>query len=239
MPLAYPDCVYRLLELIESRYSTSYNDIPPDLRGAREIALGDNLLSEHVNPLLAQAYPNAMQFPDYWHVINPAYRLTKDGRYALAWRRAGLEQGGTGGGEGAGAGRTGDRGETGQGHGNGAGRAGDLGGAEEGGKDDGDRGAPAEEERTTGTSETDLPPSRQKAYSQYQWAIRTNAELSGAGDRAVYDWLTEHSEEGEQLPSFASWTRYLRDARAAIGTSKHTPRHGRETGRSIVRPSDI
>jgi hypothetical protein len=84
-----------------------------------------------------------------------------------------------------------------------------------------------------------LAPSRQKAYSQYQWAVRTNAKLQGATDQQVYDWLAAHIEDGEQLPSFSTWGRYLRDARATHGTSKHNRRAGRETDRNIARPDQI
>jgi hypothetical protein len=87
-------------------------------------------------------------------------------------------------------------------------------------------------------SSAKLSPSRQKAYGQFLWAVRENAALDGAIDREVYDWLIENWKE-ERLPPFAAWCRYLRDARAAEGTSKYTPRAGRQSGRSIVRPDDI
>jgi hypothetical protein len=84
-----------------------------------------------------------------------------------------------------------------------------------------------------------LPPSRQKAYSQYLWAVKENAELDGATDQQVYDWLSEHLEDGEQLPPFNTWSRYVREARSHHNTSKHSSRVDRETGRSIVRPDQI
>src|SRR5262249_23061222 len=78
-----------------------------------------------------------------------------------------------------------------------------------------------------------LPPAREKAYSQWKWAIEQNAEFSDeTTDHEVYKWLEEHWD-GDKLPSFASWSRYLRNARRTHGESKYSPRRGR-TGRSIV-----
>ena len=46
---------------------------------------------------------------------------------------------------------------------------------------------------------------------------------------------------GDPLPKAETWTRYLRDARAAYGRSKHQPLAGRETetGHSVVRSDQI
>ncbi len=84
-----------------------------------------------------------------------------------------------------------------------------------------------------------LPPSRRKAYQQYLWATRTSPELAEATDRDVYRWLSEHVDDGEQLPAFGTWSRYLREARVFYGTSKHNRRSGRGTGRSVVRRGEI
>jgi hypothetical protein len=85
-----------------------------------------------------------------------------------------------------------------------------------------------------------LSPSRKKAYQQYQSAVKKIAELDGATDRQVYDWLGEHcDDEDEKLPPFSTWSRYLRHARAYYGTSKNTRRAGRQTGRSIVGSDEI
>jgi hypothetical protein len=84
-----------------------------------------------------------------------------------------------------------------------------------------------------------LSPSRQKAYRQYLSTVASNPELVGATDRAVYESLQAHLEEGEKLPSFSIWARYLRGARPKYNASKYTRRAGRKTGRSIVRPSQI
>jgi hypothetical protein len=83
-----------------------------------------------------------------------------------------------------------------------------------------------------------LPPCRKKAYSQYLWALEQNSELKGATDRQVYAWLEQKLESDERLPSLNSWLRYVRDARRAMGTNKHTSRAGR-SGRSIVRSEQI
>jgi hypothetical protein len=84
-----------------------------------------------------------------------------------------------------------------------------------------------------------LAPSRVKAYGQYLNAVGTNPHLTGATDREVFDWLEEHTEEGEHLPNYAAWSRYLRDARQFHDTSKNTPRIGRQTGKSVVSEHEI
>ena len=58
-------------------------------------------------------------------------------------------------------------------------------------------------------------------------------------DREVYDWLTEHLDEGEKLPGFETWDRYVRQARSVLGTQKYEPRSGREHGGTIVREDQI
>jgi hypothetical protein len=93
-------------------------------------------------------------------------------------------------------------------------------------------------ERDKIASDRKLAPSRLKAYGQFRWAIRQNAALEGASDREVYEWLEDHYNT-EPLPKFASWDRYLREARAFHDVRKHTPRSGRNTGRSIVRSDQI
>jgi hypothetical protein len=100
-------------------------------------------------------------------------------------------------------------------------------------------GATAGAEDSEVDCKTRLFPSRQKAYQQYLSAVASDPELVGATDRAVYEWLEAHLEEGDKLPSFSIWARYLRDARPKYNASKHTRRAGRKTGRSIVRPDQI
>lgn len=94
-------------------------------------------------------------------------------------------------------------------------------------------------EEAEGIAARSLSPSRQKAFSQYLWAVQQNAELNGATEEQVYVWLTQHLDDGEQLPSFATWARYVREGRAETNARKNTPRRGRQTGRSIVRPDEI
>jgi hypothetical protein len=105
------------------------------------------------------------------------------------------------------------------------------------GQSEGDGAGP--EPATKATGEKKLSPSREKAYRQFEWAVRTNAALDGATDCEVYNWLAEHLDRGESLPQYSTWTRYLSDARAAYDTRKHNRCSDRETGRSIVRPDEI
>jgi len=68
-------------------------------------------------------------------------------------------------------------------------------------------------------------------------------------DREAYDWLKnvdqlQDLEPGDllydyELPPFDSWARYLRKARNVLGQNKYSPRAGRDTGRSIVRPEQV
>jgi hypothetical protein len=81
-----------------------------------------------------------------------------------------------------------------------------------------------------------LPLSRKKAYGQYDWALKQNRALQGATDREVFDWLK--SDGSEKLPSFPTWSKYVRDARRATDTNKHKSRAGR-TGRSVVRLEEL
>jgi hypothetical protein len=101
--------------------------------------------------------------------------------------------------------------------------------------------AESQQERAESTEkrDADLRSVSLKAYQQYVWAVEQNAELNGATDRQVYDWLTEHLEEGEKLPIFSTWTRYVREARAATNTRKNNPRSGRHIGPSIVRHDEF
>jgi hypothetical protein len=84
-----------------------------------------------------------------------------------------------------------------------------------------------------------LPPSRHRAYAQYLDAIRRNTALTDASDQDVYAWLQDYLDEGEKLPTFATWSKYVREARKATGTNKNHVRAGRDTGKSIVRPDQI
>jgi len=88
-------------------------------------------------------------------------------------------------------------------------------------------------EGPTQTDDRSLAPSRFIALDQYDREIEQNPHLAEKTDRDVYDWLCEHEEN---LPSFETWSRYLREARAVCNRQKNTPRKGRHA-RSVV-PKD-
>jgi hypothetical protein len=78
-----------------------------------------------------------------------------------------------------------------------------------------------------------LPPSRRTAFKQYQLAVSSGTLASNPTDREAYDWCTGHND-GDPLPRFETWARYLREARRAHGTQKHTPGKPTPTGHTIV-----
>ena len=83
-----------------------------------------------------------------------------------------------------------------------------------------------------GDGQLQLKPCEGKAWSQYQKAFGQNAELTT--DRQAYDWFVDEiADDAGELPSFASWSRYLRAARKAMDQGKNGPRIGNET-RSVV-----
>lgn len=92
-----------------------------------------------------------------------------------------------------------------------------------------------------------LTPTVQKAYLSFVYAESKREKR--LEDREAYDWLIEYGidaskgEAGELvdygLPAFATWSRYLREARKATGEQKYTPRHARPTGRSVVLNEQI
>jgi len=96
------------------------------------------------------------------------------------------------------------------------------------------QGAPAES--------SDTPPRAQKAYSQYQHGAGVLGKADPT-DREVYDLLLrsyEQAGEGDDLPSFATWQRNLREYRRLTGTQKNTSRAGRaEAARCFVKVEDI
>jgi hypothetical protein len=78
------------------------------------------------------------------------------------------------------------------------------------------------------------------AYGLYELAVKTANEATNRNlktDQEAYDWLKEHRNYLEEvdLPSFNTFSRYLREYRKAYGINKHSPRYGRECGRNIVR----
>jgi hypothetical protein len=92
MLVSFPAVVYRLLAFVASRPCTCHNDLDPELRDALTIALDAGLVTRHVNPILREAYAGAEPLPQCDAAINPDYRLTEDGRSAIAWHRAYAEE---------------------------------------------------------------------------------------------------------------------------------------------------
>lgn len=84
-----------------------------------------------------------------------------------------------------------------------------------------------------------LSPSRQKAYGQFLDAVRRNPELANATDREVYDAITEQLDRDETVPSFDTWSKYLREARTHHDANKYQRRAGRERGKGIVTRDQI
>jgi hypothetical protein len=83
------------------------------------------------------------------------------------------------------------------------------------------------------------------------WLSYCYAEVKAAKrleDREAYNLVNEEGipegagDRGElsdyELPSFDTWSRYLRDARRLLGESKYTRRHGRPYGKSVVRQDE-
>ena len=83
-----------------------------------------------------------------------------------------------------------------------------------------------------GVQSPHLKPSVVKAYSQYTKAMEGKPELKT--DREAYDWYEDNLEDDEKLPSFTTWTKYLRTARNAFDAQKNKRGLGVET-RSVVR----
>jgi DNA-binding NtrC family response regulator len=82
-----------------------------------------------------------------------------------------------------------------------------------------------------------LPPSRERAYQLFRWALEQDPDLAGRTDAEVFRWLRRDVRvEGDGLPdSCDTFRRYLREARAHYHDQKNAPRAGREHGRSVVR----
>lgn len=109
---------------------------------------------------------------------------------------------------------------------------------------------PVETQETTETRAQrfqKLVPAARKAFLAFELAeSRAGKRLE---DREAYDHLMEHGipdnagNAGEltdyELPSFDTWTKHLRTARAHLGEQKYTPRQGRETGKSVVRVNEV
>lgn len=84
-----------------------------------------------------------------------------------------------------------------------------------------------------------VAPCHRKAHGYYDLACKECARK--LTDQEAYDWLAanRHKLEGDELPTFKTFSRYLRVFRRAYDMSKHTPRRGRMFGRSIARQDEI
>ena len=85
-----------------------------------------------------------------------------------------------------------------------------------------------------------LPERAKTAYDQYLRALPecTGKDGRAPTDRQCHDWLKAHND-GDPLPAFDTWQRYVRQTRRCYGQQKNTPRAGRPHGRSIVSSKDI
>lgn len=88
--------------------------------------------------------------------------------------------------------------------------------------------------QTATTDEQDIRSNLTKAeilaYQSYEYAIQQSPELAERTDKDVYDWLKKHGMPGEEqydLPSFETWSRYVRAGRKANNAQKNTSRNGR------------
>ena len=85
-----------------------------------------------------------------------------------------------------------------------------------------------------------LPERAATALKQWQQAV---TRLREEGNDSPTDFQChecfKESNDGEKLPEFETWQRYLRQARNYANDQKNTPRAGREHGRSMVRPDDV
>lgn len=113
------------------------------------------------------------------------------------------------------------------------------------GKDAGD--GTAEASLTWAQKLQKLEPAARKAYLAYEWAdSKAGRRLT---DEEAYEMLKEEGipegvgDAGDltdyDLPSFETWTKYVRNARAPLGEQKYKPRKGRHRGKSVVRDDEI
>jgi hypothetical protein len=87
------------------------------------------------------------------------------------------------------------------------------------------------------TGDRGLPPSREKAYRLFCWAVGREPALANSTDAEVFRWLQRDQRvERDEVPgSCATFCRYLREARSFYKNQKNAPRAGRALGRSMVR----
>jgi hypothetical protein len=98
---------------------------------------------------------------------------------------------------------------------------------------------PVEDETKEASNEKGLPRCHYITYGYYELAV-TKCER-GLTDREAYDWLVDNSDclEGEELPSFGTFARYLRGYREAFGQQKNKSRRDRGHGPSIVHQDEV
>jgi hypothetical protein len=77
------------------------------------------------------------------------------------------------------------------------------------------------------------------AYGYYELAVQQCGRK--LKDREAYDWLVENPQklEGEELPEFETFRRYLTAYRNAHNISKYSAKRGRSHGPSVVRQNEL
>ncbi len=82
-------------------------------------------------------------------------------------------------------------------------------------------------------------PSRLRAYTQWRYAIDQGPFSEQSTDREIYDWLVDREDiDGDQIASYETWSRYVRQHRSRLGQSKNSRRGNRPLGRSIIRAEE-
>jgi hypothetical protein len=96
--------------------------------------------------------------------------------------------------------------------------------------------APGKATATESAAVNELPPSCRRAYASFLRASEKNPNLKT--DEKIYNHLKTYgceAYEGDKLPGFETWQRYLRTARRRHGAQKNSTRAGRPVGPSVVR----
>jgi len=81
-------------------------------------------------------------------------------------------------------------------------------------------------------AEQKLTPANERAYQSYCVAEQ---KLGKCTDKKAYAWLKEQGIEGYDLPTFATWQKYVRNGRKHYKTNKNTPRAGRKTSSPLAK----
>lgn len=87
------------------------------------------------------------------------------------------------------------------------------------------------------------------AHDSYQWVAKNRPDLIPDAKRTrynhqIYELVKEEcpiygGPDGPSLPLYETWKRYVREYERRTQGAKHTPRKGREHGRSIVRHDQV